>query len=100
MLLRLPLPLYHAALFPRLRMVAMNTYSTAPGNERYRIFIPTKAAMPVTVHAEIMRMIEQTLNHAGYFSAKQIERAKERNGMKRHGFDLSKFVSSSLFFVP
>ena len=30
-----------AALFPRLRMVAMNTYSTAPGNERYRVFIPT-----------------------------------------------------------
>ena len=44
------------------------------------VFIPTRGAMPVTVHAEIMRMIEQTLNHAGYFSAKQIERAS-RGGM-------------------
>ena len=78
----------------------MNTYSTAPGNERYRVFIPTRAAMPVAVHAEIMRIIEQTLNHAGYFSAKQIERAKGRTGMRRHGSDLSKFVSSSLFFLP
>ena len=89
-----------AALFPRLRMVAMNTYLTAPGNERYRVFIPTTASMPVAVHAEIMRIIEQTLNHAGYFQAKQIERAKGRTGMRRHGFDLSKFVSSSLFFLP
>ena len=69
-----------AKLFPRLRMVCMNTFSTAPGNERYRVFIPTTHAMTVTVHAEIMGQIERIMNNAGYFSDKQIERSRNRAG--------------------
>jgi hypothetical protein len=86
-----------AKLFPRLRMVAMNTASTRPGNPRYRIFIPTLKRMPVDVHGDILRMIEQALNRTGYWSDKQ---AAERPGRKTHGFDVSKFAPGSLFYVP
>ena len=89
-----------AKLFPRLRMVCMNTFSTAPGNERYRVFIPTTHAMTVAVHAEIMGQIERIMNNAGYFSDKQIERSRDRAGKRKHGFDLSKFVPNSLFYAP
>jgi hypothetical protein len=89
-----------AKLFPRLRMVCMNTFSTAPGNERYRVFIPTTHAMTVAVQTEIMGQIERIANNAGYFSDKQIERSRNRAGMQKHGFDLSKFVPNSLFYAP
>ena len=87
-------------LLPRLRMVCMNTFSTAPGNERYRVFIPTTHAMTVAAHAEIMAQIERIMNNAGYFSNKQIERSPDRAGKRKHGFDLSKFVPNSLFYAP
>ena len=89
-----------AKLFPRLRMVCMNTFSTAPGNERYRVFIPTTHAMTVAVHAEIMGQIERIMNNAGYFSDKQIERSRDRAGKRKHGFDLSKFVPNSPVLCP
>ena len=85
---------------PRLRMVCMNTFSTAPGNERYRVFIPTTHAMTVAVHAEIMGQIERIMSNAGYLSDKQIERSPNRVGKRKHGFDLSKFVPNSLFYAP
>ena len=55
--------------------------------------------MTVAVHAEVMGQIK-IMNNAGYFSNKQIERSRNRTGMLRHGFDLSKFAPNSLFFAP
>ncbi|KJS41167.1 MAG: hypothetical protein VR70_05300 [Rhodospirillaceae bacterium BRH_c57] len=81
-------------LFPDLRLVAFNTYT---GGNRWRGFIPTTQVMTVEAHEIIIQSIEKTLNQAGYWSTKQVER---RGHGRCHGFDTSKFNAASLFYLP
>lgn len=86
-----------ARLFPTLRIVAWNTYSSTTETPRWRCFIPTTQAVSANVYQAIIEQIMQVLRYAGYVS--DIEKAKRPN-LKVHGFDTSKFVASSLFYAP
>jgi hypothetical protein len=89
-----------ARLFPRLRMVIINSYRSTPEKPRWRVFIPTTVAMPIAAHKAVGEQIMRTLNRAGYWSRKQLltnERIKSR---KHHGFDMGKLTPSSLFYLP
>jgi hypothetical protein len=84
--------------FPDLRFIAFNTYS---GGNRWRGFIPTKSIMTVDAHKIIIRSIDAVLRERGYYSDKAAdERLKRGLVSKTHGFDTSKFVASSLFYLP
>ena len=49
-----------ARLFPRLRMVICNSYSSTPEKPRWRVFIPTTVAMPIVAHEAICQQIMRT----------------------------------------
>lgn len=95
---------FFAALFPRLRMVVYNSYSSTTEKPRYRVFIPTDMPMSVEVHKLIIAQIEKKLKHQGYYSEKQLKKMAEKGSLKDthkcHGFDTGKFTSSSLFYLP
>lgn len=86
-----------ARLFPTLRIVAWNTYSSTKDTPRWRCFIPTTQAVTAAVYQAIIEQLMQVLRYAGYVS--DAEKAKRPN-LKVHGFDTSKFVASSLFYAP
>jgi hypothetical protein len=86
-----------ARLFPALRVVAWNTYSSTQKTTRWRCFMPTTQAVNPDQYKAIIEQIMQVLRYAGYIS--DAEQAK-RPSLKVHGFDTSKFVSSSLFYAP
>src|SRR5262249_9658065 len=50
-----------ARLFPRLRMVITNSYSSVREKPRWRVFIPTAVAMPIAAHRAISEQIMRTL---------------------------------------
>ena len=89
-----------ARLFPRLRMVIFNSYSSTPEKPRWRVFIPTTIAMPIAAHSAIGEQIMRTLNRAGYWSRKQLEANERIKSRKHHGFDMGKLTPSSLFYLP
>ena len=78
-----------ARLFPRLRMVISNRYSSTPEKPRWRVFIPTTIAMPIAAYKAIGEQIMRTVNRAGYWSQKQLDadpRIKSRkHAWLRHG---------------
>lgn len=82
--------------FPDLKMVCMNTWS---GKDRYRVFIPTTAPMTLECHQLVVHYMIKQLN--GYFDDQTADKlAKYGKSVKRHGFDMSKLVPSSLFYMP
>ncbi len=82
--------------FPDLRMVCMNTWS---GTDRYRVFIPTTEPMSIECHKHVVDYMMGQLY--GYFDDRTAEYlAKTGRRVMRHGFDTSKFVPSSLFYLP
>jgi len=84
--------------FPDLHMVTMNTFS---GHDRWRAFFPTKSIMTVEVHQIIVKSIIRVLNDKGYHDDKTADKLTKLNEIvKRHGFDVSKFTASSLFYAP
>ena len=89
-----------ARLFPRLRMVICNSYSSTGQEPRWRVFIPTTVAMPIIAHEVICQQIMRTLNGAGYWSQKQLDGDARIKSRKTHGFDLGKLAPSSLFYLP
>lgn len=86
-----------ARLFPTIRMIVWNTYSSTCQNPRWRCFIPTTQAVSAEVYKAIIEQIIIVLRHAGYVSYMEKTR---RQDVKTHGFDTSKFVPSSLFYAP
>lgn len=68
--------------FPTLTMVAVSSYSNAPGNLRYRICIPTTTPMTPEASHTILTILAH------------------RIGGKRVGLDTGKRAPSSLFRVP
>ncbi|GGF75499.1 hypothetical protein GCM10011332_31860 [Terasakiella brassicae] len=84
--------------FPDLHMVTMNTFS---GHDRWRAFFPTTSIMSVEVHQIIVKSIVRVLNDKGYHDDKTANKLARLNKVvKRHGFDVSKFTASSLFYAP
>jgi hypothetical protein len=79
-------------------MVAMNTWS---GGNRWRAFFPTQQILTVEAHQIIIRSIERVLNQKGYYDDRTADKMEKwGKKVKRHGFDTSKFVASSLFYAP
>jgi hypothetical protein len=89
-----------ARLFPRLRMVIINSYSGTAAKPRWRVFIPTTIAMPIVAYRAITEQIMRTVNRAGYWSKKQLEDNERIKSRKHHGFDMGKLTPSSLFYLP
>jgi hypothetical protein len=89
-----------ARLFPRLRMVITNSYSSTPKAPRWRVFIPTTIAMPIAAHRAIGEQIMRTLNRDGYWSKRQLAGNERIKSRKHHGFDMGKLTPSSLFYLP
>ena len=89
-----------AALFPRLRMVIYNTYSSTSAAPRWRVFIPTTMSMPVAVFTAILDIMMRKLNEHGFWSDKQLADGRQRKDPRCHGFDTSKLVPTSLFYLP
>jgi hypothetical protein len=89
-----------ARLFPRWRMLFVNTYSSAPACPRWRVFIPCD--MPVT--AELYRLFTERmmsrLNRAGYWSKQQLADNPRIRSRLRHGFDMVKLGAASIFDLP
>lgn len=89
-----------ARLFPRLRIVVINSYSGTRQAPRWRVFIPTTVAMPIAAHRAIAGQIMRTLNKAGFWSKKQLQKDARIKSRLDHGFDMSKLTPSSLFYLP
>jgi hypothetical protein len=89
-----------ARLFPRLRIVAWNTYSSTLEKPRWRAFIPTTMAMSKRVHENILAQILRTLNEEGYWSKEQLAENLRIKRRRTHGFDLSKLNAASVFYLP
>lgn len=89
-----------AELFPYLRVVVWNTASSTPEKPRWRAFIPTTCAMSVEVHKLIIAEIVGVLNSAGYWGQRKLEKDTRLKGKRCHGFDESKFVATSMFYLP
>jgi hypothetical protein len=83
-------PEIFANLFPKLRIVAMNTYSSTLDQPRYRLYIPTNALMSIDAYRKITARIVEKLGKAGY----------KRDGDKRHGIDIGKMTPAALFYLP
>ena len=89
-----------ARLFPRLRMVITNSFSSTAKEPRWRVFIPTTIAMPIAAYKAIGEQIMRTVNRAGYWSQEQLDADTRIKSRKTHGFDMGKLTPSSLFYLP
>ncbi len=89
-----------ARLFPRLRMVICNSYSSTSEEPRWRVTIPTTIAMSIAAYKAIGEQIMRTVNRAGYWSQKQLDADPRIKSRKTHGFDVGKLTPSSLFYLP
>jgi hypothetical protein len=89
-----------ARLFPRLRMVICNSYSSTREKPRWRVFIPTTIAMPIAAYKAIGEQIMRTVNRAGFWSQKQLDADPRIKSRTTHGFDMDKLTPSSLFYLP
>jgi hypothetical protein len=56
--------------------------------------------MPIAAHRAIAEQIMRTLNRAGYWSRKQLEKNDRIKVRRHHGFDMGKLTPSSLFYLP
>mgnify|MGYP001408469153 CR=1 FL=1 len=82
-----------ARLFPTLKMIIWNTYSSTGENLRWRCYISTNEALTAKTYGLIIKQIMHSLRASGYGS-------KNEKGLKPHGFDESKFAGHSLFYAP
>lgn len=88
-----------AELFPHLRVVVFNSFSSTKAFPRWRAYIPTSHLMPVEVHVRIMREIMLVLRAYDWRSAEEIAKYP-RTKAKPHGFDMGKLTGTSLFYLP
>ena len=88
-----------AELFPQLRMVAWNTYSSTADHLRWRCFIPTSTVMSVDDHASIITQILLVLRHNGFTAHAEVA-GTLAIVPKCHGFDTGKLNAASLFYAP
>lgn len=89
-----------ASLFPDLWVVAWNTFSSTKECPRWRVFIPTTHIMTLEAYDVIMDGFFAALKKKGYYSQKELNEDHRIKHGKHHGFDMSKRVASSLFYLP
>jgi len=86
-----------AAMFPFLRILVFNSYSSTKKLPRFRVYIPTNRIVSKEEYAFLTEQILQTVKDAGY-------RRKKKDllnfGAKAHGIDTGKLHAASLFFLP
>lgn len=86
-----------ASIFPHIRIVAFNSFSSTKAQPRYRIYIPTSRVLSSDEYASIVSQIVQVVRNVGFPLAKK---DSMRDGMKVHGVDMSKRHAASLFYLP
>ncbi|WP_336491342.1 hypothetical protein [Methylobacterium nigriterrae] len=86
-----------AAIFPQLRIVAFNSFSSTRAEPRYRVYIPSRRTMSTEEYKSIVNQLIQVVQDSGFPLAK---RDPARPDVKAHGIDLSKRHAASLFYLP
>ena len=81
-------------------MAIFNSYSSTRDQPRWRVFIPTTIPLSVRAYKAVVGQIIDAVNKAGFWSAKQLADGRKRKSNLHHGFDMSKLVPSSLFYLP
>jgi hypothetical protein len=89
-----------ARLFPKTRMVFVNSASSRPEAERWRVFIPLDLAVDADIYKLMVARILKRLNHAGYWSKHQLRDNPRIKSKLCHGFDDAKRVAASIFNLP
>jgi len=86
-----------ASMFPMIRMVAFNSFSSTKTQPRYRLYIPTSRTMTAEEYRFLTGQIVQVAKDNGYRMA---QKDIEKPHLKAHGIDLSKLNAASLFYLP
>jgi hypothetical protein len=85
-----------ATIFPCLRVVAFNSFSSTKARPRFRIYIPTTRKMTADEYEFITSQIVQVVHDNG-FVLKKHDLTKP---LKAHGIGMGKLHAASLFYVP
>ncbi|SFU42726.1 DEAD/DEAH box helicase [Methylobacterium sp. 174MFSha1.1] len=83
-------------MFPHIRMVCFNTYSSTGDDLRYRVYIPTDMAMTNDAYKMIFNNIVRKVESEGYVSK---SKATTKSTRRVHGID-NKPNGSDLFYLP
>jgi hypothetical protein len=89
-----------ASLFPYLRMAMYSTFTSTEAKPKWRCVIPTSHSMTIRIHQIITQQMILVINEAGYWSEDQLNKNDKIKSRLTHGFDASKFVASSMFYLP
>lgn len=89
-----------ARLFPKIRMVIFNTFSSTSGCLRWRCFIPTNIAMTQEAHKLVMTQLLNIIRNEGYQLGAGGDEAGKGGLPRPSGFDTSKFGCEALFYAP
>ncbi|GJE43760.1 hypothetical protein [Methylobacterium soli] len=86
-----------AAIFPQLRIVVFNSFSSTKAQPRYRVHIPTTRTVSAAEYGSIVDQFIQVVRDSGFSLAK---RDPARPQLKAHGVDMTKRHAASLFYLP
>ncbi|WP_424140030.1 hypothetical protein [Roseomonas chloroacetimidivorans] len=92
-----------AAMFPKWRVIAYNTFSSTPEAPRYRIIIPTEDIMTVEAYELMAGHIMSVLKRNHYHSEAEFAtnpKLANNPANKCHGFDPSKLNAANLMYLP
>jgi hypothetical protein len=84
------------ALFPDLRMVITNSFSSTKEKPRFRAIIPTDQPMRPDAYRAIYDCIATKLEDGGYY----VGNRRRRGAKKPSGLDWSKRNAAALFYLP
>ena len=89
-----------ARLFPRWQMLIVNSYSSTPGAERWRVFLPCDIPVTAELYKLFTGRLLRRLNRAGYWSRAQLTTNPRIKSRLDHGFDTVKLGAASIFDLP
>ena len=92
-------PEQFAALFPHVRLIAMNTFNNRANKPRFRIVILTDRPLTPDAHELLFDNVVRKLEDAGYFVSKSPKRIPPP-GVLQSGLDYSKRTAASVFKMP
>jgi hypothetical protein len=90
------LPKELPALFPDIRVVVTNSFSSTQEKPRFRVIIPTNQPMTPDVYKAVYECIATKLEDGGYY----VGNRRRRGNKKPSGLDWSKRNPTSLFYLP
>jgi hypothetical protein len=95
-----------AALFPRTRMLVVNSYNHRSDKPRFRVVTLLDRPLTPAAHELVFDNIARKIEDAGYFVNRTRKRDKNKakplppTGKLRSGLDWSKRTPASLFYLP